>query len=263
MASTAAVAAQIGAQSAPPDVDRALRERVSKFFQAHVDGKFRQAEQYVAEDSKDIYYTAEKPRYLKFEIAKIKYSDHFTRATVVANCERQLSNQFGTYAMNVPQETDWKLDNGQWCWFVDPDIIRLPFGETRRRSEMPTTPAPKAGESLTRKGPSVADVLRKMSDSVKADKTQVSLSAEAPSAEVVISNAMPGAVTLKIEDPKVAGLSVKLDKAQLTPQATSRVLFHYAPQGKLPQAVKVSVLVEPTGQAIPIQVQFVAARSAK
>ena len=63
---------------------------------------------------------------------------------------------------------------------------------------MPTTPAPKAGESLTRKGPSVADVLRKMSDSVKADKTQVSLSAEAPSAEVVISNAMPGAVTLKL-----------------------------------------------------------------
>ena len=47
-------------EKAPPEVDNALRERVSKFFQAHVDGKFRLAEEVIAEDSKDFFYNMEK-----------------------------------------------------------------------------------------------------------------------------------------------------------------------------------------------------------
>jgi hypothetical protein len=251
------------AQSAPPEVDRALRERVTKFFQAHVDGKFRLAEQYIAEDSKDIYYAAQKPKYLKFEIAKITYSDHFQRAAVVVNCERVVSNQFGTYSLNVPQNGEWKLENGLWCWFVDPDIIRGPFGETHRRSEVQANGAPRPTESAAHKGPSIDDVLRKVNESVKADKSQVRLSAKAPSAEVVISNSMPGAISLKLEVPKVAGLSVKLDKEQVLPKQSSRVLFRYTPQSNLPTTMNVSVQVEPTGQAIPIQVQFGPEQAAK
>lgn len=38
---------------APIEVDTALRERIAKFYQAHVDKKPRLAEQYVAEDTKD------------------------------------------------------------------------------------------------------------------------------------------------------------------------------------------------------------------
>jgi hypothetical protein len=258
----AAVAAQhppggpAEAQSAPPEVDRALRERVSKFFQAHVDGKFRQAEQYIAEDSKDIYYNAQKPKYLKFEITKITYSENFTKAFVVATCEREISSRFGNYTMNVPQNSNWKLENGLWCWYVDPDIVRGPFGDTYRRSQVQASGTPRATESPARKGPSVDDVLRKMNESVKADKSQVRLSAKVTSAEVVISNSMPGAVTLKLEVPQVAGLSVKLEKEQVPSKSSSRVLFRYTPQSDLPATANVSVEVQPSGQAIPIQVQF-------
>src|ERR1700724_3603210 len=67
---------------APPEVDEALRARVAKFYQAHVDGKPRRAEELVAEDTKDYFYTARKPQYLSFQIIKIDYTDTFTKATV-------------------------------------------------------------------------------------------------------------------------------------------------------------------------------------
>src|SRR5688572_11257827 len=74
-------------QKAPPYVDEALRSRVSEFLQAHVDGKFRLANEIVAEDSKDMYFAMEKHRYLSFEIVRIDYTNDFTRATVLATVE--------------------------------------------------------------------------------------------------------------------------------------------------------------------------------
>src|SRR5712692_6584417 len=71
----------------PADVDEALRSRIAKFYQAHVDKKFRQADEYVAEDTKDFYYEASKPAYLDFEIKSIAYSDNFTKANVVVHCK--------------------------------------------------------------------------------------------------------------------------------------------------------------------------------
>jgi len=41
---------------APPDVDDALRTRITAFYQAQVEGKPRRVEPMVAEDSKDFFY---------------------------------------------------------------------------------------------------------------------------------------------------------------------------------------------------------------
>src|SRR5579862_8034538 len=68
----------------PADVDRALRARVEEFFQYHVTGEFRKAEALVAEDTKDLFYNRNKPRYLKFvNIDHINYNDDFTKATAI------------------------------------------------------------------------------------------------------------------------------------------------------------------------------------
>ena len=56
---TALAAAQTATNpfdKAPPNVDDALKTRVTEFYQDHIDGKFRKAEQLVAEDSKDAFY---------------------------------------------------------------------------------------------------------------------------------------------------------------------------------------------------------------
>ena len=77
-------------EKAPPDVEAALRERITGFFQAHVNAKFRQADQFVAEDTRDYYYEANKPRYLSFEILDITWSGNFTRAKVKVLVEQRV-----------------------------------------------------------------------------------------------------------------------------------------------------------------------------
>src|SRR5260370_2562002 len=72
---------------APPDVEDALRDRITAFYQAHVDRKFRQADDYVAQDTKDFYYEANKPGYLAFEIRKLTYADNFTSATPISTSQ--------------------------------------------------------------------------------------------------------------------------------------------------------------------------------
>jgi hypothetical protein len=98
-----------------------------------------------------------------------------------------------------------------------------------------------------------------MSQSVKADKTQVRLSAQAPSDVVVVSNSMPGAVKLTLQAQETPGLTVKLEKEQIGSRESGRVLFSFKPPAKTPQPVSVNIQVEPSGQVIPIQVEFGAA----
>jgi hypothetical protein len=241
-----------GALAPPPAVDQALRERVTKFFQAMVDRKYRQAEQYVAEDTKDAYYNMQKPSYLKFEISKVSYSANFTQANVVVRCDREITHPLvGRVAVKVPQITDWKIENGVWCWHLDPNApIRTPIGMTKpshaHPAEAPTGPVARPT------GPGVSD----LAGLVSADKTEVRLSPTAVSDQVVVTNAMPGGVELTLEVPRTPGLEVKLDHAELGANQTALVLFHYTPQPAVPHAVVVRVQVQPMGQTIPIRVTF-------
>jgi hypothetical protein len=234
----------------PPAVDQALREQVSKFFQAMVDGKYRQAEQYVAEDTKDIYYNMEKPKYLKFEISKVSYSENFTQANVVVRCDRDAANPvMGRMVIRVQQITNWKIENGVWSWHVDlsaiPSTPMSMLGPSRaRRAGTP------AGPVTTPARPGVSD----LAGLVSADKTEVRLSPKTVSDRVVVNNAMPGPVELALDVPKTPGLEVKLDHAQLGANQHALILFHYTPQPAAPQEVLVRVQVQPIGQTIPIRV---------
>src|SRR5436305_14039873 len=68
-------------QEPPAEVDAALRSRITEFFQYHVSGEYRKAEALVADDTKDLFYNRNKPRYIAFVgIPRIQYSDNFTRA---------------------------------------------------------------------------------------------------------------------------------------------------------------------------------------
>jgi hypothetical protein len=236
----------------PPEVDAALRDRVQKFFQAHVDGKFRVADQYVAEESKDIFFSAEKPRYLSFEIASITYSDHFTRATATVNCEREIVMPMGgAFKMKFPRASLWKLIDGQWFWYVPQvDSVETPFGKM--------TPGPAVGSQAppavdVSKGPTVADVL----NMVTADRSDITLSPRQPSAEAVFTNRMPGHVTLAITSPALPGLEAKFDRTELGPNEVAHLVVRTTAGQTGPQSPRtVEVRVDPVGQIIPIRVSL-------
>ena len=235
---------------APPDVEEALRARIAAFYQAHVDKKFRQADEYVAADTKDFYYEANKPAYLAFEIGRITYSDNFTKARAVVTCKiRFMIPGFGDNPVMAPVPSTWKLENGQWYWYVDQKAGReTPFGVMKGQDG---TSSAGAFPSLAA-APSV-DTLWK---SVQADKNAVQLSATEPSSDLVtISNKMPGDISLQIDAPKTPGLEVVLDRAELKTGEEAKITFRSEPQGKpVTRVAQVRVTVLPTNQVIPITV---------
>jgi hypothetical protein len=254
-------AAQQPATGAPPpaatqpaaEVDQALRERVTKFFQAHVEGRFRLADQYVAEDTKDVFFAMQKPRYQKFELASITYSEDHTRAKVVVNCERVVSTPFGPMNFTMPQQTTWKLENGQWFWYLDPSLVRAPFEGIRPAEASVQPPTGPAGPI---RRPKAEEVLERISSAVLCDKSEVRLTAQAPTAEVVLTNTMPGPVSLKIAAPQAPWLEAALDRQELAPRDAARLRLRYRPQAAAPAPVALMVRVEPSGQVIAIQVLF-------
>src|SRR5664280_2888317 len=93
----------------PADVDQVLRARITEFYDLHVKGEFRKAEAWVAEDTKDIYYTSNKTKYLSFEIGRIDYSDNFTRAKATVLCEQNIMLPgFLGKPMKVQIPSTWK-----------------------------------------------------------------------------------------------------------------------------------------------------------
>lgn len=237
---------------APPEIDATLRDRVAKFFQAQVNGKYRQADQYVAEDTKDYFYVLNKVPLVKFEITKIVYSANFTKAAVTVRTEREVSVALIPKMKLYNQEsTDWKIENGLWCWTVDQNVIKTPFGDMRRSIPVPDGQA--SGATPQVPIPGVAD----MTKTVAGDKSEIELG-ERKTDQVVLRNSLPGPVTLSLDAPPTPGLAVKLDRSTVEPNGSARVLLTYDPaaDGAKQGTVTVNVVVQPTQQVIAIQVKL-------
>jgi len=241
---------------APPYVDEALRARISKFYQAMVEGKARQGEQYVAEDSKDIYYDMAKPRYLSFEIRDIHYSDDFTKAKAVIVVQTfSAVPGFQSKPLPMPIPSLWKVVDGQWYWYVDPESLKAtPFGKM--------TPGPYPAGSTPGAPPAMPDLskgfdLKTLWKQVHVDKRIVQLKAGEPSSEqVMISSDLPGELSLQLQGLDVPGLELKLDRTELKAGEKAILSFRFEPHGDAPHSVVANLLVQPINYLIPIQIQF-------
>jgi hypothetical protein len=232
----------------PADVDQALRARISEFYQDHVDGKFRQAEALVADDTKDLFYNASKPKYLGFEISRIDYSEGFTRAKATVLLEQYVMIPgFTGKPLKVPTPSTWKLVNGQWYWWVDPETLReSPWGK------MTAGPNIAGGATGVLPAiPSAKDIEKKMAAQVKADKAAVTLKGMEVQ-KVTIINDAPGQVTIALLGT-LPGVEAKLDRAAIGPGEKATLTLRIAGAAK---AGVLSVHVDQSGQLIPIQVSI-------
>lgn len=239
-------------EKAPPDVDAALRERIGKFYQAHVDRRLRAADEVVAEDSKDIFFGIAKPHFLAWEIASITYSDNFTKAKAVVACDIDWANpRIGKMRVKQPLVSLWKVVDGQWYWYMEPvKSWDTAFGQMQ--------PGPDRKDPIIApggfKGVKVEDVLSQ----VKLEPSEIQIPGyEESSAEAVITNRMPGNVTLRLEYPGFKGLEIKLDKTELASGESAKISIRLTPADKAPKAtVEARIHVEPTNQVLPLKVTF-------
>src|SRR2546423_9602828 len=154
---------------APPDVEDALRARITEFYQLHVDHKYRKAEELVADDSKEIFYSSAKADLTKFRISNIAWSDQFTRAkaTIVGTMPISMPG-FGGKLTHVPFPSLWKLEDGQWRWYAEkPESRVTPFGVMK----VPQTDSPKTPPQIPADIPAQAPDLNALMNAVEPDRT--------------------------------------------------------------------------------------------
>jgi hypothetical protein len=242
------------AQSSPDaaEAEQALRKRVEEFYQLQADNKFRQAEAYVAEDSKDEYYNARKQVVKDFRIEKIVLNEENTKANVVI--KGKIAMIFGgVQEVLVPTETTWKIDNGKWCWYLDPAWKnRTPFGMMTTNQPQSGVPEIK-GLDMSGKAPDLNEILKK----IAIDRTLVEFSASSRSQSVKITNGTAGQLRLVI-DPHVEvikGLAVSLGQSTLDAGKETDVTFKW--DGATAFDDTVSIRVDPYQRNFNVRVQTV------
>ena len=236
----------------PVEVDTALKARVQEFFDLHVKAQFRRAEDLVAEDTKDFFYTRNKPKYIACELSKIDYSDNFTKANVVVLCEQYIMMPgFTDHPMKVPTPSTWKIENGKWVWWVDQDALRnTPWGRMSPGASPEKAGAPALPPSFPKTIPTTADFVYKQ---IQLDRTAVSLKV-GTKAEVVITNTAPGEMTLSLAPGGPKEIEAKLDKLNLMAGAKATLTLSAAKGAK---SGEINLQVVQTLQMIPIQVTIV------
>jgi len=238
------------AEKPPAGLEQTVTARANEFYTLMVQQKYRQAEAYVAEDTKDYYYAGAKPEIRKYEVLKVEFSDHFTHAKVWTRCvEPIVMAGFPPGDVTVTVPTLWKLQDGNWYVYENPDKIRNPSGLQSVPVPVPPAnagtapPVPQAGLPNLPKDP--AFVFGK----VHADKTEVKLPAGG-SEKITIANGSDGPISLEYGFP-LAGVDAKLDRTDVG-RGEKAVLTLTA--GKSPASGVYSLRVMPTNEAIRIQV---------
>jgi hypothetical protein len=254
---------------APPHVDKALRERVEVFYQFHQDKKFRQADQLVHEDSKDIFFAGDKLAFRGFKIVGITYEENYSRAKVVIDADTDFFFPgFGQMQVNRPVLSFWKIDQNVWWWYVtpfDPNVGKdSPFNTMFKNTDKdgkPQPAGPNPNVQILGAPQSMEDFKRaiaELKNKVTVDKNEVTLpSHEAAEAEIVVSNLWDNAVHLSVDAPELAGLTLRIDKPLLAAGQKARLTIVSKPETKGAKAsMRALLTVEEISKVVPIEIHF-------
>ncbi|HEY3840435.1 MAG TPA: hypothetical protein VGL72_27875 [Bryobacteraceae bacterium] len=252
-AQTSAPSASQTLDKPPQDVDDALRARIKQFYDFHVAAKFRQAEQLIAEESKDDFYVLSKPELKSYKIGKIEYSDNFTKAKVIiVGSMPVLLPMAGGKLMDMPFASFWKIEDGQWFWYYNKqDAMHTPFGDAK-----PSDVKPGNGPTALPAAPTVT--IEKLQSALQVDRTYVELS-PGKSQEVRVTNTLPGPASLAIQCPykpiEQTGITARFDKKNLKGNETAVLTLSSdanTPAGRLP----LQITVAPTNQVLNLTVSI-------
>jgi hypothetical protein len=269
------VPAFLFAQTQPPTgMEQELRARVSGFYQNFVDGTPRKAEVFVAEDTKDWFYSAGKPRYESFKILKVEFDDSFTKAKV--NVSQRTEKLIGgqKVMIDVPVETHWKLEDGKWCYtYHQEDYSVTPMGgvnppvatgEGARSGSAGVKPKDSSPAAVGQAGKEVLDQQR-----MGLNKELVTFTVNQPgTVEVTFTNGADGEVQIALDGPVVRGVTAKLDKMTIPGHGNAVLSFRYDPTDKSvtpgvwePKGnITFRVYAQPFNRIYPVNLMFLASK---
>ena len=233
----------------PAESEKQLRQRVQEFYQLQVEKKFRQAEEYVAADTKDVFYNAGKPELASFRIVKVVMKDNATRAevTVMGKVSIFIMSE-GMVPLEMPTTGMWKVEGDKWVWFVDQSgPVKTPFGEMKPPvpGQAPATPS---DLSTQIKSFDVNSLQRQ----VRVEPSAVSLTQDQPVQSVTITNGMPGPLDLTLVTKSIPGVGIELEKTHLDAGQKVKLTLTRKSDGNSSGNVRVDV--SPTGATLDVGV---------
>jgi hypothetical protein len=238
----------------PQDVDDALRARIKQFYDYHVARKYRQAEQLIADESKDDFYVLSKPEMERYRIGNVEYSDKFTKAKVViVGAMPVLLPMAGGKIMDMPFASYWKIENGVWCWYYNKEAARhTPFGEAK----VPQHSTPGSGPTTLPTLPTIS--IAALQSALRVDRTSIELVDGKPQT-IKVTNTLPGPASLSVGCPikplVETGITAAFDKKDLKGNETAALTLSvdsHTPVGVVPLQITVS----PTNQILNLTVRI-------
>jgi len=246
------------APSAPPEVDQALRARATKFLEFQTQGNFSKAFDFVAEDSRDYYFSAPKEKTSSFVIDEVKYSDDLSTAAVKSTMKRQVL--LAGHPVELPQVlvSQWKMEKGEWFWYHDAskDVTATILGD------VPAVAADPAAQAALPKdlSPKAAlEAAAKIAPKATIDKKFVAFPPRKEATEqVIFNNSNGGTVRVYVQ---VRGASDRITAEPrdffVNPKAEVPIKITYKPmEGPTPRTV-VAFTVEPFGSVYILPVRFI------
>jgi hypothetical protein len=235
-----------------------LRERVTQFWKAFEEGKYRKADALVLEDDKDDFFSWSKKQIFKQEKSDIKFSEDGKLAEVMTPVDTdEFMVGVGQMRITRPVLTYWKLADGNWWWFHPKNVTReTPFGKMILGGERDAARGTVDVARVMSKGPTIAELMEK----VKANKSELKFQVKQASTQTVeFQNGLPGTVALILDIPPREDFSVTVDPKEIPRGGTGVVIVKYTPgpegsrQPARPGVYDLRVTVAQTGKTHTIK----------
>jgi hypothetical protein len=239
----------------PAGVEEALRARVSEFLNLHMEGKFRQSERLVCEDTKDHFYMMDKQRYKGVEQQHITWGEDYKSAKVQVVLDVTLGTPVGPLPAKFPTLLHWRVEEGNWCYFVpkyDRENIQTPFGTMKVPAEgtaVPAGPPPGAPPSFN------PEQLKEMRNAIRMTSSELRFEGKPQTLEFEFNNTMVGPVRLRIPQPPHPSLGFEIDDLEVPPNGKRTLRVRFQPKGEISgEPLNFVVQVAPFGQTIPLKI---------
>ncbi len=218
-----------------------------------LESKFRQAEALVADESKDDYYNAHKPKIEGFKISKVEFLDGGKRARVITLTKTTVTFAGApTQQFEIPALSSWKLIDGKWYWYMDRDLLKqTPFGTAKEGEKSNGTPP---AFSMPGSAPSI----EKLQQGVQISRNIVDLEPGGPAQTVTLINNLPGVAVVKLgyRTVPIPGLVVEPQTVTINGNSKAELKLRAEKGAKL-VAEQIVLEVSPLNQNFVIQLKTV------
>ncbi len=244
---------------APPEVEQALRSRVTEYYTLYQQGKYRQSEAYIAPEGRDAYYAIRKNTIYGFEVKNILFAPDFQSAKVTVACQTNVAIQTSGSRVTLPVQSEWNLVDGEWYASMGPgqgESVNTPFGRMTfngDRAASNTDPGAPGSTQLAS-----MNTLAKMFKLTGRRVLQFPADAKEPvTRSIVLSNTGQATLEVRREFQEIAGLEVSTDPVEITNGQDMKISITYKPDmARLEGKKRLEFTILPLNQAFSVTAQF-------